>query len=90
MKRKLVTRVALCALMLAAAPAAARLTEINVTAVEPFANSHAFGDTGAYERVKGTFKGELDPADPRNQVIVNLEKAPRNAAGRAASTILAD
>ncbi len=82
MKGSLITRAALCALMLAAAPAAARLTEINVTAVEPFADGHAFGNTGAYERVKGSFKGELDPADPRNQIIVNLDKAPRNAAGR--------
>ncbi|MGH8640577.1 MAG: alpha/beta hydrolase domain-containing protein [Burkholderiales bacterium] len=73
---------ALCALALAAAPAAARLTEITVTAVEPFAAGARFGDTGAYERVKGTFKGGLDPADPRNQVIVNLDKAPKNAAGR--------
>jgi hypothetical protein len=71
----------LCALALAAAPAAARVTEINVVAVEPFADGAAFGDTGAYERVKGTFRGELAPADPRNRGIVNLDKAPRNAAG---------
>jgi len=82
MKQIIVARATLCALMLAAAPAGARLTEINATAVEPFADGHAFGIAGAYERVKGTFKGELDPADPRNQVIVNLDKAPRNAAGR--------
>ena len=82
MKGSIVARAALCALVITAAPATARLTEINVTAVEPFADGHAFGDTGAYERVKGTFKGELDPADPRNQVIVNLDKAPKNAAGR--------
>ena len=82
MKQSFVARAALCALVFAATPAAARLTEINATAVEPFADGHAFGATGAYERVKGTFKGELDPADPRNKVIVNLDKAPRNAAGR--------
>ena len=82
MKQSIVARAALCALVIATAPAAARLTEINATAVEPFADGHAFGTAGAYERVKGTFKGELDPADPRNQVIVNLDKAPRNAAGR--------
>jgi len=75
-------RAAFCALALAAAPAGARLTEINVQAVEPFADGAAFGDTGAYERVVGTFKGELDPADPRNRVIANLDMAPRNAAGR--------
>jgi hypothetical protein len=77
-----IVRGALCALLVFAAPAAARLTEILVTSVEPFADGHPFGEAGAYERVKGTFRGELDPADPRNRVIVNLEKAPRNAAGR--------
>jgi len=82
MKGSIVARAALCALVVTAAPAAARLTEINITTVEPFADGHSFGNTGAYERVKGTFKGELDPADPRNQAIVNLDKAPKNAAGR--------
>jgi len=82
MKGSIVARAALCALVITAAPAAARLTEINITTVEPFADGHSFGNTGAYERVKGTFKGELDPADPRNKVIVNLDKAPKNAAGR--------
>jgi hypothetical protein len=76
-------RAVFCALLLlAAAPAAAKLTEIVVTSVEPFADGATFGDTGAYERVRGVFRGELDPADPRNRVIVNIDKAPRNAAGR--------
>ncbi len=82
MKKAIAASAVACALVFAAAPAAARLTEINVTAIEPFADGMAFGDAGAYERVKGTFRGELDPADPRNKVIVNLDKAPKNAAGR--------
>jgi len=77
MKGSLLARAVLCALIFAAAPAGARLIEINVTAVEPFADGHSFGDAGAYERVKGNFKGELDPADPRNKVVVNLDKAPK-------------
>ena len=62
--------------------ALAMLTELKITAVEPFADGAAFGNTGAYERVRGTFKGALDPADARNKAIVNIDKAPRNAAGR--------
>ncbi|MGH8662374.1 MAG: alpha/beta hydrolase domain-containing protein, partial [Burkholderiales bacterium] len=81
MKKAIAASAVACALVLAASPAAARLTEINVTATEPFAEGMAFGAAGAYERVQGTFRGELDPADPRNQVIVNLDKAPKNAAG---------
>jgi hypothetical protein len=60
----------------------AGVTEFNILAIEPFAEGARFGDAGAYERVRGTYKGELDPADARNRVIVNLDKAPRNAAGR--------
>src|SRR5688572_31251378 len=81
-RRGIAARAMLCALLLAAAPAGARLTGIHVSAVEPFADGAAFGETGAYERVRGTFTGELDPGDARNRVIVNLDKAPRNAAGR--------
>ncbi len=82
MKGSSIAHAAICAFFLAAAPAAARLTEITVTSVEPFADGAAFGDAGAYERVRGTFRGELDPAGPRNKVIINIDKAPRNAAGR--------
>ena len=76
------SRAILFALALTAAPAIAGVTEISVVSVEPLAGGVAFGDAGAYERVKGMFRGELDPADPRNRVIVNLDKAPRNAAGQ--------
>jgi Alpha/beta hydrolase domain len=60
----------------------AAITEIRIDKVEPFAGGHAFGEAGTYERLTGVAKGELDPADPRNKVIVNLDKAPRNAAGK--------
>ena len=74
-------RAAAFVLVLASTAVSARVTSISVSAVEPFAAGAAFGDVGGYERVRGTFKGELDPRDARNRVIVNLDKAPRNAAG---------
>ena len=61
--------------------AEARVTAIQIESIEPFAESTAFGATGAYERLKGKFRGEVDPADPRNRAIVYLDKAPRNARG---------
>src|SRR5262245_2593060 len=82
MKQIIAAGAVLCALVLAAVPAAARVTEINVAAVEPLADGYAFGTAGTYERVKGSFKGELDPADMRNKVIAYIEKAPRNAEGK--------
>jgi Alpha/beta hydrolase domain len=57
------------------------IVEIKVDAVEPFAEGQAFGRTGAYLRIKGTAKGELDPAAAENQVIADLGKAPKNARG---------
>jgi hypothetical protein len=59
----------------------ARITEIRIDAVEPFAEGHAFGEVGPYLRVTGVAKGELDPFSPQNKVIVDLDKAPRNARG---------
>jgi hypothetical protein len=61
--------------------AGAGVTSIQIEAREPFAQGASFGETGAYERLRGRFKGELDPADPRNRVIVNVDKAARNARG---------
>src|SRR3954470_1548820 len=71
-----------CALALTTTPAIAMLTSLSISSIEPFAPGTTFASAGAYERVRGTFKGELDPQDPRNRVIVNLDKAPRNARGR--------
>src|SRR5689334_5674336 len=79
---RLVLRLSACVLFAASLEASAMLTTITINAVEPFAPGTEFGNTGAYERVKGVFRGELDPQDQRNRVIVNLDKAPRNANGK--------
>ena len=67
--------------LLFATSAAARITEIRIDSVEPFVEGRAFGETGPYVRLKGVAKGELDPAAPEHAVIVDLDKAPRNARG---------
>jgi hypothetical protein len=72
----------LLAMLLLATPAVARVTSVRIDVVEPFAGGKAFGASGAYERVIGVARGELDPADPRNAGIVGLAQAPRNAAGK--------
>ncbi|AWN50283.1 hypothetical protein DK419_26990 [Methylobacterium terrae] len=68
-----------CALL--GGPAEARITAIEVASVEPFADGAAWGEAGAYERVTGTARGELDPADPANAGIADIALAPRNARG---------
>src|SRR5713226_8033115 len=55
--------------------------EIKIAAVEPFAEGREFGEAGPYLRIRGVAKGELDTVAPENKVIVDLDKAPRNARG---------
>src|SRR4029077_20792121 len=55
--------------------------EIKIAAVEPFAKGLVFGEAGPYQRVRGTAKCELDPAAAQNRVVVDLDRAPRNARG---------
>ena len=57
------------------------ITGITITRREPFADGAMFGDFGPYEKIIGTARGELDPANPANAAIVGLDRAPRNAAG---------
>jgi Alpha/beta hydrolase domain len=57
------------------------LISLKIDRMEPFADGMEFGTAGAYLRITGTAYGELDPHHPLNAVIVNLDKAPRNARG---------
>jgi len=68
-----------CALCIA--PAHARIVGIDIATIEPFADGAEFGAAGAYERLTGTARGELDPADPANAGIVDIALATRNARG---------
>ena len=40
------------------------------------------GAAGPYEIVRGRVYGEVDPRDPHNRIIQDLDLAPRNARGR--------
>ena len=67
---------AACALAVAAAwapPAAARVTKIVIDATGSLG-----GQSIAYETLTGRAFGELDPADPKNALITDIELAPRN------------
>ena len=45
-----------------------------------------FGTAGAYEKISGTFTGEVDPKDARNAIIQDLSLAPLNANGKVEYT----
>ena len=82
-----VSFLATSALMLAHTPANARITEIDVNAATSQSPTYAgqtFGAVGAYRMINGTVKGEVDPNDPLNAVIVDINLAPRNSHGMVA------
>lgn len=61
----------------------ARVTRIVVDRMEsPTFAGQEFGLVGAYEKIVGRLFGEVDPHARENADIVNLDKAPKNAAGR--------
>jgi alpha/beta hydrolase family protein len=70
------------ALVLAAAPADARITRIEITRVEsPTFGGASFGAVGTYDKLVGRAFGEVDPRDRDNAGIQDLELAPRNPRG---------
>ncbi|MGI9488780.1 MAG: alpha/beta hydrolase domain-containing protein [Geminicoccaceae bacterium] len=54
----------------------AAVERVELVAREPFAGGHVFGDAGAYERLKGKLHYAVDPADPANRSIVDIDLAP--------------
>jgi hypothetical protein len=58
------------------------ITSIDIKAIEPLADGAAFGEVGAYERVIGVAKGEVDPKAAGNRNIALIDKAPVNERGR--------
>ncbi len=61
--------------------AEARVVLVVVEQRRAFADGLEFGTVGPYERLDGTVYMEVDPDDPLNAVIVNLDRAPRNDRG---------
>src|SRR5215471_3881466 len=60
----------------------ARVTQINITTTEaPTFGGTSFGAVGQYERIEGTITGEVNPNNPQNAVIVDLDRAPKNTNG---------
>jgi hypothetical protein len=59
-----------------------RLTRLEILQRETVADGQAFGTAGPYERLTGVAHFEVDPGDPRNAVVFDLDKAARNARGK--------
>src|SRR6266487_2684982 len=67
--------------LMAAASTEARVVRLVVEQTRRSANGKSFGDVGPYERLDGMVYIEVDPRDPLNAGIVNLDKAPKTSKG---------
>jgi len=67
---------------LVAAPASsARVVQLVVEQRSSYLSGASWGNAGPYEMLRGTAFLVADPRNPHDAVIVDLENAPRNAAG---------
>lgn len=62
--------------------ARAEVTRVDITRRADVLGGRTFGSVGAYETLAGTIHFAVDPNNPHNRVIVDLDKAPRNAQGK--------
>ena len=69
------------ALALGAVSAEARVVRLSIERREPVLGGRPFGLAGPYERLVGTVEFALDPSHPRNQAVVDLPLATRDARG---------
>jgi hypothetical protein len=81
--RVLIRTFALALLLALAMPTAAlaRVVRVTIETREVIGGGTSFGAAGAYERITGRVYFAFDPANPHDRMIVDLDKAPRNAAG---------
>jgi len=59
----------------------AEVTRIEIAARADILSGKSFGTVGAYEKIVGKVYFSIDPTHPRNVAIVDVDKAPRDAAG---------
>ncbi len=78
---KLVTA-GVVALLLLPSLAASEVAKVTIASRVTVADGQAFGKVGPYEKLTGTIEFALDPADPHNRPIVDLQHAPRSTDGK--------
>ncbi|HEX9548933.1 MAG TPA: hypothetical protein VF942_16450, partial [Acidimicrobiales bacterium] len=59
----------------------ARVVAFVVESRQAFVGGVAWDSAGPYERLTGTAYMEVDPRDPLNAIVVDVERAPRNGRG---------
>jgi len=73
---------ALVLLLLVASAASAEVTRIEVESRSDLPGNAQYGLAGQFEKLSGKLYYEIDPGNPANQIIVDIEHAPLNASGK--------
>src|ERR1700692_969933 len=70
--------------LLALAPATMRaeVTRVEITSHQDVLGGKAVGTVGAYEKLSGKVYFAVDPNNPHNKIIADIDKAPRNSQGK--------
>ena len=69
------------------APSAAKVVKFEITKLEsPAFEGRSFGAVGTYDRIVARATIAVSPDDPRNSIIVDLDRAQRNAKGLVEAT----
>ena len=60
----------------------AEMTRVEITSHQDVLNGKAFGSVGPYEKLVGKAYFAVDPGNPHDTIITDVDKAPRNAQGK--------
>lgn len=60
----------------------AEVSRVEIITRSDVLGGRSFGSSGPYEQIIGRVYFSVDPANERNRVVADLDKAPKNAAGR--------
>ena len=69
-------------ILASSAAAQAQVVRLEITSREPMNGGRAAGMAGPFELIRGRIHGEIDPKDPHNAIIQDLDLAPVNAQGK--------
>src|SRR5215831_17419218 len=72
----------ICLVITFTAPVRAEVVRIEVKSRTDILSGKSFGSTGAYEKIAGKIYFAVDPRSSVNRIIADIDKAPKNAAGR--------
>ncbi len=82
LSKRLVGALSMLLIFMLASGADARATRIVIASRQPIAGGASFGSVGPYEKLTGTVFFEVDPENSHNESVFDLERAPRNGAGK--------